>query len=100
MNVAAFGRSTTGSQQRLPGAAQPGVLADRRLRPTEVPGYAGNSDHHGRQASPGQAVLSSTGATFHSGTAYSVTCVAAALNNLAGVVRVLTGMDSIALLVH
>jgi hypothetical protein len=47
---------------------------------------------------PGEAVLPSKDATLHSGTAYSLACVAVALNHLAGVIRVLTGTDSIALL--
>jgi len=39
-------------------------------------------------------------ATLQSGTAYSLACVAAALNHLPRVMRVLTDMDSIALLVR
>lgn len=100
MRGAAVGYSTTGSPRRLLGAAQLGVLADRQLLPTGAPGYAENSDHRGREASPGEAVLPSKDATLHSGTAYSLACVAVALNHLAGVIRVLTGMESIALLVR
>lgn len=39
-------------------------------------------------------------ATLHSGTAYSLACLAAPLNHLLGGMRVLIGMDSIALLVR